>query len=174
MASDDLPHPQMASDDLPHQVLPTADVASVALKNGYTVVVGSVAEAAAISDRLAVEHVELHIKNAMQVGMQLKHYGGLFIGGNAAEVLGDYGAGPNHTLPTGGTARSTGGLCVMTFLRVRTWMRVDDPVAAQQMTADAVQLGELEGLHGHAAAARACALPLIDIIAKIYIWVALG
>ena len=83
------------------------------------------------------------------------HYGGLFIGGNAAEVLGDYGAGPNHTLPTGGTARSTGGLCVMTFLRVRTWMRVDDPVAAQQMTADAVQLGELEGLHGHAAAARA-------------------
>lgn len=136
-------------------VLPTADIASVALKNGYTVVVGSVEEAAAISDRLAVEHVELHIKNAMQVGMRLKHYGGLFIGGNAAEVLGDYGAGPNHTLPTGGTARSTGGLCVMTFLRVRTWMRVDDPVAAQQMTADAVQLGELEGLHGHAAAARA-------------------
>ncbi|KOO27671.1 ATP phosphoribosyltransferase [Chrysochromulina tobinii] len=71
-------------------VLPTADIASVALKNGYTVVVGSVEEAAAISDRLAVEHVELHIKNAMQVGMRLKHYGGLFIGGNAAEVLGDY------------------------------------------------------------------------------------
>ena len=71
------------------------------------------------------------------------------------QVLGDYGAGPNHTLPTGGTARSTGGLCVLTFLRVRTWMRVDDLIGARQMTADAVTLGELEGLHGHAAAARA-------------------
>ena len=70
----------------------------------------------------------------MAFGMSLKHYGGLFIGAGAAEVLGDYGAGPNHTLPTGGTARSTGGLCVLTFLRVRTWMRVDDPVAARQVS----------------------------------------
>ena len=72
----------------------------------------------------------------------------------AAEVLGDYGAGPNHTLPTGGTARSTGGLCTLTFLRVRTWMRVDDLVAANTMVEDAVMLGDLEGLAGHAAAAR--------------------
>jgi histidinol dehydrogenase len=79
---------------------------------------------------------------------------GLFVGEGAAEVLGDYGAGPNHTLPTGGTARSTGGLCVLTFLRVRTWMRVDDRVAARQMVEDAAMLGGLEGLHGHAAAAR--------------------
>jgi len=136
-------------------VLPTAEIAAVSLKNGYTVVVGSVADACAISDRLAYEHLELHIANAMEVGMQLKHYGGLFVGQGAAEVLGDYGAGPNHTLPTGGTARSTGGLCVMTFLRVRTWMRVDDVVAAEEMVSDAVRLGELEGLHGHAAAARA-------------------
>ena len=70
------------------------------------------------------------------------------------QVLGDYGAGPNHTLPTGGTARSTGGLCVLTFLRVRTWMRVDDREAARQMTLDAAMLGDLEGLAGHAAAAR--------------------
>ena len=70
----------------------------------------------------------------MAFGMSLKHYGGLFIGAGAAEVLGDYGAGPNHTLPTGGTARSTGGLSVFTFLRVRTWMRVDDPVAARQVS----------------------------------------
>eukprot|EP00325_Prymnesiales_sp_UTEX-LB-985_P026150 CAMPEP_0174732052 /NCGR_PEP_ID=MMETSP1094-20130205/58695_1 /TAXON_ID=156173 /ORGANISM="Chrysochromulina brevifilum, Strain UTEX LB 985" /LENGTH=736 /DNA_ID=CAMNT_0015934513 /DNA_START=54 /DNA_END=2264 /DNA_ORIENTATION=+ len=136
-------------------VLPTREIASESLKNGYTVVVRTIEEAAAISDRLAVEHVELHVENAMSLGMKLKHYGGLFIGGGAAEVLGDYGAGPNHTLPTGGTARSTGGLCVLTFLRVRTWMRVDDQIAAEQMTADAVTLGELEGLHGHAAAARA-------------------
>lgn len=145
-------------------VLSTKDIASVALLNGFTVVVNSIEEAAAISDRLAVEHVELHCRDAMALGMRLKHYGGLFIGGGAAEVLGDYGAGPNHTLPTGGTARSAGGLCVLTFLRVRTWMRVDDSNAAKQTTADAVKLGELEGLVGHAAAARA-RLPLPDAAA---------
>lgn len=61
------------------------------------------------------------------------HYGGLFIGRRAAEVLGDYGAGPNHVLPTGGTARYTGGLSVMTFLRVRTWMRIDDAQPSQPL-----------------------------------------
>eukprot|EP00295_Goniomonas_pacifica_P046444 CAMPEP_0175904318 /NCGR_PEP_ID=MMETSP0108-20121206/4405_1 /TAXON_ID=195067 ORGANISM="Goniomonas pacifica, Strain CCMP1869" /NCGR_SAMPLE_ID=MMETSP0108 /ASSEMBLY_ACC=CAM_ASM_000204 /LENGTH=524 /DNA_ID=CAMNT_0017226107 /DNA_START=17 /DNA_END=1592 /DNA_ORIENTATION=+ len=97
-------------------------------------------------DRLAPEHLELHLRNANEVAKQVDHYGGLFVGHNAAEVLGDYGAGPNHTLPTGGTARSMGGLSVMTFLRVRTWMRVDDAAAAQQMVSDAVALGEMEGL----------------------------
>ena len=121
----------------------------------YTVVVSDLREAAEISDRLAIEHVELHVANATALGKTLKHYGGLFVGGGAAEVLGDYGAGPNHTLPTGGTARSTGGLSVLTFLRVRTWMRVDDPLEAAQMTRDAVRLGQMEGLIGHANAARA-------------------
>ena len=61
-----------------------------------------------------------------QVSRSLNHYGALFIGANAAEVLGDYGAGPNHTLPTGGTSRRFGGLSVLTFMRVRTWLRIDD------------------------------------------------
>lgn len=56
----------------------------------------------------------------------MRNYGGLFIGHHAAEVLGDYGAGPNHTLPTGGTARSFGGLSVLTFLRVRSWLNITD------------------------------------------------
>eukprot|EP00964_Phaeocystis_antarctica_P022237 scaffold12333_cov24-Phaeocystis_antarctica.AAC.1 len=48
------------------------------------------------------------------------------------QVLGDYGAGPNHVLPTAGTGKYTGGLSVHTFLRQRTWMRIDDIEAAQQ------------------------------------------
>ena len=64
-------------------------------------VVDSINEAADMSDRLAVEHVELHVRDAMELAMRLKHYGGLFVGDGAAEVIGDYGAGPNHTLPTG-------------------------------------------------------------------------
>ena len=69
-------------------------------------------------------------------------------------MLGDYGIGPNHTLPTSGTARYTGGLCVNDFLRIRTWMRVDDKKEAQVAVEDAVRLARIEGLEGHARAAE--------------------
>ena len=67
--------------------------------------------------------------------------------------------GPNHTLPTSGTARYTGGLCVMDFLRIRTWMRIDDGPASQGAVRDAVRLARIEGLEGHARAAEARLLP---------------
>ncbi len=73
-------------------------------------------------------------------------YGGLFIGSISAEVLGDYGAGPNHTLPTQGTAKYAGGLSVFDFLRIRTHVRIDRAEDSQQLVKDAVQLAELEGV----------------------------
>merc|ERR1719162_587846 len=112
------------------------------------------AEAIAMSDKLAPEHLEIQTEDAQTVANKCNHYGGLFIGKHAAEVLGDYGAGPNHVLPTGGTARYTGGLSVHTFLRQRTWMRIDDIEAAQQQVQDSVALARLEGLEGHARAAE--------------------
>ena len=134
--------------------LPTAETARAAIeKNSFAVLVGSIAEAAEIVNRLAPEHLELHTTNAEEDAKLMKHFGALFIGKNAAEVLGDYGAGPNHTLPTGGTARSYGGLSVHTFLRCRTWLRVDDLDAARVIVQDAVDLALLEGLHGHSRAA---------------------
>merc|ERR1719440_2054873 len=99
-------------------------------------------EAVEVTNRWAPEHLE--------VVPRLQHYGGLFVGNQCAEVLGDYGAGPNHTLPTGGTARCTGGLSVFTFLRVRTWMRIDDKEASQGLVQDAIKLGRMEGLEAHA------------------------
>lgn len=95
-------------------------------KNSFAVVTSDLMEAANVSNRLAPEHLELHVASPDALIPELSHYGALFVGHNAAEVLGDYGAGPNHTLPTGGTARSYGGLSVHTFLRPRTWLRVDD------------------------------------------------
>jgi phosphoribosyl-ATP pyrophosphohydrolase/phosphoribosyl-AMP cyclohydrolase/histidinol dehydrogenase len=92
--------------------------------------------------------------NAEALSKRFNHYGALFVGRYAAEVLGDYGAGPNHVLPTGGSSRFSGGLSVLNFLRVRTWMRVDDPAACQQVVRDAVDLARLEGLEGHARAAE--------------------
>jgi len=67
-------------------------------------------------DALAPEHLELQLADCDAVLPRLKNYGGLFVGAGTAEVFGDYGAGPNHVLPTSGTARYTGGLSVFTFL----------------------------------------------------------
>ncbi len=134
--------------------LPTRRNAMGALENGFAVVAGDLSEAIEISDRVAPEHLEVCCENAAEVGERCNHYGALFIGEGTAEVIGDYGAGPNHTLPTGGTARYTGGLSVFDFLRIRTYIKIDNPEASRPLYEDAVRLAELEGLAGHAESAR--------------------
>ncbi|HYS61475.1 MAG TPA: histidinol dehydrogenase [Gemmatimonadales bacterium] len=134
--------------------LPSAAIARAALANGGVVVVASLDEGIAACDAIAPEHLQLELRDAAAVAPRLGHYGALFVGAGAAEVLGDYGAGPNHVLPTGGTARSTGGLSVYTFLRVRTWLRIDDRAAAVPLIEDAIWLGRAEGLEAHARAAE--------------------
>ena len=134
--------------------LSTSGTAATALGNGYAVLVPDLDTARRVCDRLAPEHLELHIDDAETEAWRFAHYGGLFVGPGAAEVLGDYGAGPNHTLPTGGTARHTGGLSVLDFLRVRTWLSIDNPTAATPLVRDAERLADLEGLAAHARAAR--------------------
>jgi phosphoribosyl-ATP pyrophosphohydrolase/phosphoribosyl-AMP cyclohydrolase/histidinol dehydrogenase len=134
--------------------LPTADVARAALANGGVVVVANVDEGIAVCGAIAPEHVQLELRDAAAVAPRLAHYGAVFLGRLGAEVLGDYGAGPNHVLPTGGTARARGGLSVYTFLRVRTWLRLDDAQAARPLIEDAVWLGRAEGLEAHARAAE--------------------
>lgn len=134
---------------------PNRSTALEALKQSFAVQCSSIEECIKLSDDIAPEHLEIQTKDAQAVANQCANYGGLFIGEHAAEVLGDYGAGPNHTLPTGGTGRYTGGLSVFNFLRIRTWMRVDDASASQGMVDDSVIMARLEGLEGHARAAEA-------------------
>jgi phosphoribosyl-ATP pyrophosphohydrolase/phosphoribosyl-AMP cyclohydrolase/histidinol dehydrogenase len=151
------PHlPDRVEQELARQLsdLPTADTARAALANGGVIVVVSLDDGIAACDAIAPEHLQLDLRDAAAVAPRLAHYGALFIGPGAAEVLGDYGAGPNHVLPTGGTARSTGGLSVYTFLRVRTWLRIDDRAGARPLIEDAVWLGRAEGLEAHARAAE--------------------
>src|SRR5690348_10537889 len=133
--------------------LPTAGIARAALANGGTIVVGSVDEGLAACDAIAPEHLLLVLQDGRAVASRLAHYGALFIGSHSSVVLGDYGAGPNHVLPTGGTARRSGGLSVYTFLRVRTWLRVDDADAARPLLEDAAWFARVEGLEAHARAA---------------------
>ncbi|HBP22919.1 MAG TPA: histidinol dehydrogenase, partial [Planctomycetes bacterium] len=138
------------------ETLPTADTALPACREqGAAILCADLEEACAVSDRLAPEHLQLHLANPAEARRRLRHYGALFLGRAGAEVLGDYGAGPNHVLPTGGTARSSGGLSVFTFLRVRTWLHLDDLAAAAPLARDAADLARLEGLEGHARAAEA-------------------
>ena len=135
--------------------LPTADIASAALENGFAVIEPDLDRACALSDRLAPEHLAVQVGDLAAARARLRHYGALFLGEAAAEVLGDYGAGPNHVLPTGGTARSVGALSVATFLRVQTWLDLDDMGAARSMVDDCVALARMEGLEAHARAAAA-------------------
>lgn len=136
-------------------VLPTAETATAAVAGGFCVLCAGPDEAIEVCDRLAPEHLEVMTADAEQHARRLRHYGGLFIGAHAAEVFGDYGVGPNHVLPTGSTSRFTGGLSVLTFLRVRTWLRMEPGPAAQAIAEDAAALARLEGLEGHARSAEA-------------------
>ena len=131
--------------------LPTSDTASRALENGFCLIVGSLGEAVSMSDRIAPEHLALHVDDPSQLVEGLHSYGSLFVGSGTAEAFADYGAGPNHVLPTGGGARYHSGLSVLTFLRSPTWMALDD---AGPLVDDTMLLARLEGLEAHARAAQ--------------------
>lgn len=138
---------------------PNKSTAYDALKNNsFIVLCNTLEQCIQLSDDIAPEHLEIHVNPSLQqdIANQCNHYGGLFIGQHAAEVLGDYGAGPNHTLPTGGTGRYTGGLSIFHFLRIRTWMRIDtiQNNDCQEMIQDSITMARLEGLEGHARAAE--------------------
>ena len=128
--------------------LPSCETATASIQNnGAAIVCDSVEQAIDICNRIAPEHLELHLNDAAKVAKQIRNAGCIFIGHQSAEVFGDYGVGPNHTLPTAGTARFSAGLNVFTFLRVRTWLELD--AAPADLVADTARLAELEGLIGH-------------------------
>jgi len=137
--------------------LPTAPTARQAIiRAGFAVITKDVDEAVAMTDLIAPEHLEVMTKNSDALSLRLRNYGGLFVGAQSGEVMGDYGSGPNHVLPTGGTGRYTGGLSVFTFLAIRTWMTLDskDISGMREVAADAMTVARVEGLEGHARAAE--------------------
>ncbi len=131
--------------------LPTAAIAGPALDGGYAVAVSDMDEAVGLCDRIAPEHLALHVEDPDAIAGLFTSYGSLFVGEGSAEVFADYGAGPNHVLPTDGGARFQSGLSVMTFLKAPTWLMLDDPAATAE---DAARLARLEGLGAHARAAE--------------------
>ena len=133
--------------------LPTASTARAALANGGVILCETEEDACLACDTIAPEHLHLSVSNPKAWPDRLHHYGALFIGWRAAEVFGDYGVGPNHVLPTGGTARARGGLSVMDFLRVRTWIQADSDLDPD-LIEDVAWFARQEGLEAHARAAE--------------------
>ncbi|TVQ92561.1 MAG: histidinol dehydrogenase [Deltaproteobacteria bacterium] len=136
--------------------LPTADVARRALRrHGFAVKVDDLAAACVVANQIAPEHLALHVADPRALQPVLLSYGALFLGEQAAEVLGDYGAGPNHVLPTGGSARAVGALDVLTFLRPQGSLDLHTSTPQTRAVArDAAALAHLEGLEAHARAAE--------------------
>ncbi|MDR0403018.1 MAG: histidinol dehydrogenase [Treponema sp.] len=122
---------------------------------GLIVVYRSKESAIRIANAIAPEHLELQTENAGEWIPFLKNYGSLFIGRLSAEVLGDYSAGINHTLPTSGSARFSGGLSVRHFLKTVTTLRCVPGAGFEQARKAAEIIGEAEGLAAHALSAAA-------------------
>jgi histidinol dehydrogenase len=138
--------------------LATAAVARASWeRRGLLLVYADAAEADAAADAIAPEHLELHVADPAAWAPRLSNYGSLFSGARAAEVLGDYSAGVNHTLPTGGSARFTGGLSVRHFLKTVTGLSCPEGPADgyDRARAAAERIARAEGLAGHAASAAA-------------------
>ena len=134
--------------------LPTRAVAQRSLQaHGLVALVADRAAMAAMANARAPEHLEICTERAEELAALCHSFGGLFIGGEAAEVLGDYCAGPSHVLPTGRAGRYTGGLGVQTFMRVLT-VQAAEPGAATRLAATAAHLARIEGLEAHARAAE--------------------
>jgi phosphoribosyl-ATP pyrophosphohydrolase/phosphoribosyl-AMP cyclohydrolase/histidinol dehydrogenase len=130
---------------------PNKSIAAAALANGWMLMARDQAEAEAAAERFAPEHLELLVSDPRSWAARIRNAGAVFLGPGSAEVFGDYGAGPNHCLPTGGAARFAAGLSVLAFLRARTWLEMDDPAA---LSSEAAALARIEGLEAHARAAE--------------------
>lgn len=121
---------------------------------GEILIADTLDEAIDYANSYAPEHLEVNVaeEKLTYVSDSLKNYGSLFIGGNTAEVFGDYASGTNHTLPTLGAARYTGGVWVGTFTKICTYQRMTDE-AMIKIAPLVSRLAQGEGLSGHAQAA---------------------
>ncbi|KAB2861622.1 MAG: histidinol dehydrogenase, partial [Exiguobacterium chiriqhucha] len=137
--------------------LPRRDIAIEAMKRGG-VLVKTKAEAIRYANEMAAEHVQLAVADPEDYMQAIRHGGSFFLGHEAAEAFGDYIAGPNHVLPTSGTARFSSGLSVDDFYRRQTFLQMTE--LDERITRAAIRIAQQEQLDGHA---RAMAVRLEDV-----------
>lgn len=139
------------------RLLPTLarkDIASVSLKNrGALIKVADIQQAIAVSNHIAPEHLELSVADPETLLPQIRHAGAIFMGRYTPEALGDYCAGPNHVLPTSGTARFSSPLGVYDFQK-RSSIIMCSPAGASVLSKTASVLARGEQLEAHARSAE--------------------
>lgn len=148
---------QLARDtlrEIDHQLetLPTADIAGAAWRNyGQVYICDSDDEMITLADQMAYEHVQVLTRNPRYFLDRMKNYGALFLGKETNVAYGDKVIGTNHTLPTRGAARYTGGLWVGKFIKTVTYQEVKTPEASVLIGEYGSRLCELEGFMAHKA-----------------------
>ncbi|MES2823370.1 MAG: histidinol dehydrogenase [Pseudomonadota bacterium] len=139
------------------RLLPTLarqSIAEVSIKNrGALILVKDIAQAIAVSNRIAPEHLELSVADPESLLPQVRHAGAIFMGRHTPEALGDYCAGPNHVLPTSGTARFSSPLGVYDFQK-RSSIIMCSPAGASELSKVASVLARSEYLEAHARSAE--------------------
>ena len=134
--------------------MPRAEIIAKSLNGrGALIHTRHMEEACAISNRIAPEHLEISSREPHRWEPLLKHAGAIFLGAYTSESLGDYCAGPNHVLPTSGTARFSSPLSVYDFQKRSSLIEVSEQ-GAQHLGRIASTLAHGEGLQGHARAAE--------------------
>lgn len=134
--------------------LPRQEIARASLdKNGLIIVADDIMQAVEFANVSAPEHMELLTKEPFKLLPYVRHAGAVFLGAYSPEPLGDYFAGPNHVLPTGGTARYYSVLNVETFMKRTSIISYTQP-ALMDVGDDVIRLAEAEGLQAHANAIR--------------------
>ncbi len=134
--------------------LPRKDIAGASLeRNGMIIIAENIMQAVEFANLSAPEHLELLTEEPFQLLPYIRHAGAVFLGAYSPEPLGDYFAGPDHILPTGGTARFYSVLNVETFMKRTSFISYTQP-ALQNVSEDIVRLAEAEGLQAHANAVR--------------------
>jgi histidinol dehydrogenase len=137
------------------ETLSRAEIASTSLAGqGGAVITPDLATAIQLADAFAPEHLCLSVEEPAMWAEKIRNAGGIFLGEHSFEVLGDYVAGPSHIMPTGGTARFTGPVNVLDFVKVVNIIGLDADTAAR-LCAPAARLAGAESLSAHAAAATA-------------------
>ena len=132
------------------KALPRAETAAASWRaNGCVIIVENLEQAVPLIDRLAPEHLELTTEKAEILAARVRNCGAIFLGEYAPEAIGDYIAGPNHVLPTAGSARFASGLGVLDFLK-RTSLVSCGKEALAAVGPAAMTLAKAEGLDAHA------------------------
>lgn len=135
------------------ETMPRREIIQTSIENrGAVVLTENIEQSVAVAQLVAPEHLEILADNAMELAQSVTHAGAIFVGAHSCEALGDYVAGPNHVLPTSGTARFASPLGVYDFQK-RSSVIYCTPEKADELASRAKTLAESEGLYAHALSA---------------------